>query len=310
MNAPRPPNAPSTPDSLNAPRHLVSTDWLAEHLNDPRVIVADVRWYMKDKRGIDAYNAGHIPGAWFVDLDRDLSSPPGPTQPGRHPLPSAEHFASVLERIGVAKDSIVVAYDDAGGSIAARLWWMLRYFGPGNGRLLDGGLQAWVNAGHALSTAPPAPKPRTTPLTLEARPAMVVDKTRVRALMEAKSARLLDARAPERFEGKVEPIDKRPGHIPGATNAPFAANLVAPGGTFRSADDLAKHYDALGARGETPVIAYCGSGVTACHDLFALAMTGREDALLYVGSWSDWAADPSLPAALGPAPIDATSGKD
>ena len=280
---------------------LVSVEELASRIHDPRTVVLDVRWYLKDKRGIDEYRAGHLPSAHFLDLDRDLSSAPGPGKPGRHPLPSANAFAAVLARIGVRADSFVVAYDDGGGAQAARLWWLLRYFGHDVGHVLDGGIQAWTASGHPLETEIATPRP-AAPLPLVANPAMVVDQARVRALSERGEGLLLDARAAERYEGKVEPIDARPGHIPGAKNAPFAANLKAPGGTFRSREELARHYAALGVGEKTPIVAYCGSGVTACHDLLALAVTGREDALLYEGSWSDWAADRELIAATGPKP--------
>lgn len=278
---------------------LVSVPWLAAHLDDPGVVIADVRWYLQGPRGADAYAAGHLPGAAFVDLDAELSSPPGPGRPGRHPLPTAEQVSALLSRLGAGRDTLVVAYDDAGGGIAARLWWLLRWIGHGGGRVLDGGLQAWTAAGHPLETAvrPRRPAP---PLALSPRPELVVDRARVAALAGKPGAVVLDARAAERFEGKLEPVDARPGHVPGARSAPFVENLVAPGGAFRSPAELARRYGALGATSAETVVAYCGSGVTACHDLLALALAGREDALLYEGSWSDWAKDPSLPAALGP----------
>jgi thiosulfate/3-mercaptopyruvate sulfurtransferase len=277
---------------------LVTADWLAARLGDPRTIVADVRWYLQGKRGIDEYRAGHLPGAHFVDVDRDLSSPPGPGRPGRHPLPSADHFRDVLARIGVRADSVVVAYDDVGGAQAARLWWLLKYFGHDIGRVLDGGIQAWSDSGGSLDSATPAPAD-APPLQLIAHPQMIVDKTRVRFMVERKQGVLLDARAPERFEGKVEPVDARPGHIPGAKSAPFVANLTRPGGPFRPREELRRQYATLGAGSGGEVIAYCGSGVTACHDLLALTIAGFDGALLYEGSWGDWAGDPALPAALG-----------
>ena len=277
---------------------LVAPAWLEARLGDPSVVVADVRWYLKDKRGIDAYIAGHIPSACFLDVDRDLSSLPGLGRPGRHLLPSADHFADVLARAGVRPGDIVVAYDDSGGSTAARLWWLLRYFGLDAGRVLDGGIQAWLAGGRPLETTAPA-RPPAPRMTLAPRVEMVVGKTRVRDLVESGTGLLLDARASERYEGKVEPVDARPGHIPGAKSAPFASNLAAPGGAFRSKGELEQHYAALGALAAQPLVAYCGSGVTACHDLLALSLAGRDDALLYEGSWGEWAGDPSLTAALG-----------
>lgn len=276
---------------------LVSATSLRSHIDDARVVVADVRWYLKGPRGIDAYEAGHIPSAFFVDVDNDLASAPWSSGPGRHPLPSPDHFADVLARMGVGPEDIVIAYDDTGGTTAARLWWLLEYFGHGGGRVLDGGIQAWIAEGFPLDTAPPTRLPRAR-AALEPRPSMVVDKLRVREMSERRHGVLLDARAPERFEGRSEPVDARPGHIPGAKSAPFADNLRNPGGPFRPKSELADHYASLGVTRGEPVVAYCGSGVTACHDVLALAIVDR-DALLYEGSWSDWAADPSLPAALG-----------
>jgi len=281
-----------------APSPLVTPAWLRAKLHDPRVVVADVRWYLKDKRGIDAYDAGHVPGAFFVDVDRDLASAPGPGRPGRHPLPSADAFAGVLARLGVTPGDTVVAYDDTGGTTAARLWWLLRYFGHHVGRVLDGGFQAWVAEGGALDVTAPT-RPPAARLPLAARPEMVVDKVRVREMSDKGLGLLLDARAPERFEGKIEPIDPRPGHVPGARSAPFAANLRAPGGPFRSSDELRLYYASLDVANERPIVAYCGSGVTACHDLLALSIAGRDDALLYEGSWGEWASDPDRPAATG-----------
>jgi thiosulfate/3-mercaptopyruvate sulfurtransferase len=279
---------------------LVSVSWLAAHLDDPGVVVADVRWYLSGKRGADEYARGHLPRASFVDVDAELSSPPGPDRPGRHPLPPAEQVSAVFSRLGAGQDTTVVAYDDAGGGIAARLWWLLRYFGHGGGRVLDGGIQAWVASGRPLVTDVPPPR-SAPPLALAPDPRMVVDKRGVAELARSPSALVLDARAPERFEGKVEPVDARPGHVPGARNAPFVENLVAPEGAFRDRADLARRYGELGAARAETIVAYCGSGITACHDLLALALVGRLDALLYEGSWSDWARDPALPAATGKA---------
>jgi thiosulfate/3-mercaptopyruvate sulfurtransferase len=284
--------------SAGAPSPLVDAAWLAAHLDDPGVRIADVRWYLAGKRGADEYARGHVPGAVFLDLDRELAAPPA-SGPGRHPLPSAADFAAVLARIGVERDTVVVAYDDAGGAVASRLWWLLRWFGHGGGRVLDGGLGAWLDGGRPLSTEVPI---FTRAPLLDLAPgagARAVDKAEVDRLRQLPSVALLDARAAERFEGRSEPVDARPGHIPGARSAPFADNLRGPGGPFRPAAELAQRYGALGALEAPTVVCYCGSGVTACHDLLALAIAGREDALLYEGSWSDWARDPSLPAAVG-----------
>lgn len=279
------------------PSPLVSVEWLVAHAAEPDVRVFDVRWYLGGKRGRDEYEKGHLPGAVFVDLDADLAAPRG-TGPGRHPLPRAEVFAETLARLGIGAQTTVIAYDDAGGAMAARLWWMLRHFGHDVGYVLDGGLPAWLAAGHALETEARVPE-RAEPLVLTPR-ADVVDKATMAGLVQSGGALLLDARATPRFEGKLEPIDARPGHVPGARSAPFVENLVAPDGVFRSADELTQRYRARGALGDGPVVCYCGSGVTACHDVLALSLAGRDDVLLYEGSWSDWAADPELPAELGP----------
>lgn len=277
---------------------LVDAAWLAAHAGDPRVRVADVRWYLGGKRGADEYARGHLPGAVFLDLDRDLAAPPA-RGPGRHPLPAASDFARVLARIGVGPGTLLVAYDDAGGAIAARVWWLLRWFGHGGGRVLDGGIGAWTAAGHPLTGEVPGVAPAPL-LDLAPGGAGVVDKAAVDALRVRPGAAILDARAAERFEGRSEPVDARAGHIPGAISAPFAGNLAAPGGALLPAAALADRYRALGALEAEKVVCYCGSGVTACHDLLALTVAGRDDALLYEGSWSDWASDPSLPAATGP----------
>lgn len=282
----------------SSPSPLVDVAWLASHLEDSTVRVADVRWYLSGKHGPDEYARGHIPGAVYLNLDRDLAAFPA-AGPGRHPLPSATEFARVLSRVGITRETTVIAYDDAGGSIAARLWWLLRYFGHGGGRVLDGGITAWTAHGHALSTDTPVIAPAPL-LELSPGGAAVVDKATVDRLRAEPGTVILDARARPRFEGQSEPIDARPGHIPGARSAPFIENLTSPSGSMQPPDALAERYRALDALSATRVVCYCGSGVTACHDLLALAILGRDDAELYEGSWSDWARDPSLPAATGP----------
>lgn len=279
---------------------LVSADWLAENMARKLVVPVDVRWYLSGKRGVDEYRAGHIPGAFFVDLDKELASDPS-SGPGRHPLPSAEAFRITLLNNGIGPRTLAVAYDDVGGAMAARFWWLMRYFGHPGGRVLDGGIQAWVASGRTLEpseagydTAPPSP--------LKPGGARVVDKTEVARLasLDPSSAVILDARTRERYEGISEPVDARAGHIPGARSAPFVGNLVAPGGKFLPREQLAERYRALGALDAKNVVVYCGSGVTACHDILALSVLGRDDVALYEGSWSDWAKDPTLPAAVGP----------
>lgn len=277
---------------------LVSTEWLAAHLNDTHIRIADVRWYLlKPKQGREEYLRGHIPGAVFFDLDRDLSSPPG-TGPGRHPLPSPDAFADVASRAGIGADIHVIAYDDAGGSTAARLWWLLRYFGHDAVSLLDGGIRLWIAEGRPLQTEIPN-VPRAN-FVARTHPQWVVDQKTVDALRNNPKALLLDTRAPERYEGKVEPIDARPGHIPGAKSAPWAGNLHAPDDArFAEPSVLRELFENLGANRAERIVAYCGSGVNACQNILALELAGFKNALLYEGSWSDWSRNPDLPAALG-----------
>lgn len=279
---------------------LVSVETLVRVYDDPNVRVFDVRHYLQGKRGVDEYLRGHLPGAVFVDLDRDLAADPA-RGPGRHPLPDAESFIATLSRLGIEEDTIVVAYDDAGGAMASRFWWLLRYFGHGGGAVLDGGINAWIERGERLETEVPIVKP-APPLALRPGGAPLVSKADVVRIVSEPSADvlLLDARARERFEGKVEPIDARPGHIPGARSAPFAESLVAPGGVFLPRETLEARFRALGALDAKRVVCYCGSGVTACHDLLALSLLGRDDIELYEGSYSDWARDAALPIATGP----------
>ncbi len=283
--------------------HIVSVAWLQAHRADPELVIADVRYYLQpDRHGRDAYDTGHIPGALFVDLDSELSSPPTEVG-GRHPLPTAEQFAALLCRLGVTRDSVLVAYDDFGGAIAARLWWLLRYFGPeGCGRVLDGGINAWQEAGLPLDKAVPQPE-QAARLELVARPEMVVDASGAERIAKADDGLLLDARSAERFRGEVEPIDPRAGHIPGAVSAPWAGNVDGASRVFLPPAQLRERFGELGALDASiQLAAYCGSGVTACHDLLALTVAGREDGKLYVGSWSDWSGDEDRPAAVGEQP--------
>jgi thiosulfate/3-mercaptopyruvate sulfurtransferase len=272
---------------------LVSTEWLADHLGDSDLRVADVRWYLPaPARGAEEYAAGHIPGAVFFDLDRDLSAPggrPGGTQ-GRHPWPSEEQVARVMGAAGIDAHTRVVAYDDQGGAIAARLWYVLLAHGHERVAVLDGGIGKWAAEGRPLETAVPAVAPRT--FTGRLRPGWVVTKEELRA---PDAQRLVfDARAPERYRGQTESIDPRAGHVPGAVNAPFAANLTSgPQPVLRPPGELRAHYAALGAEAREPIV-YCGSGVTACHDLLALRRAGL-GGRLYAGSWSEWSSNPDLP---------------
>jgi thiosulfate/3-mercaptopyruvate sulfurtransferase len=276
---------------------IVSTDWLADHLRDPDLRVADVRWYLDPaRRGRDAYAAGHIPGAVFLDVETDLSAPGGGrgSAHGRHPWPSEAQVSRVMGAAGIGPGVRVVAYDDQAGAIAARLWYLLRSHGHEDAAVLDGGIVKWIAEGRALETATPAPRPARFEARL--RPGAVVDKQDLATA--ARQMLMLDARAPDRYRGEAEPVDPRAGHIPGAKNAPFSGNLTTgPIPVFLPPAALRKRYAALGAEASPPVV-YCGSGVTACHDLLALASAGLSGSL-YAGSWSEWSADAGLPVATG-----------
>ncbi len=280
------------------PGPLVSASWLASALADPAagaLVVADVRWYLDAPgRGAVAFAQGHLPGAVFVDLDAALAGPAGPGT-GRHPLPSPAAFAAAMGRLGIGDDTPVVAYDDCGGGTAARLWWLLDSLGH-PAAVLDGGIDAW-DGGLVADVATPRPA------TFTARPwptDRFVDADETARRLQDPSSVVLDARAPGRFTGD-EPLagaDPRPGHMPGARNAPWAGNLVE--GHLAPADVLADRYAALGATDADTVVVSCGSGVTACHDLLALRLAGVPDIRLFPGSWSAWAADPDRPVATGP----------
>jgi thiosulfate/3-mercaptopyruvate sulfurtransferase len=274
----------------------VSVDWLNDNLDDASLRVADVRWSLAGPSGIDRYGDGHAPGAVFLDADAELSAPG--EGPGRHPVPSAAKLAAVLGAAGIGDDHVVVAYDDAGGSIAARLWWLYRHHGrDGQCAVLDGGIAAWTDAGLPLTTeATLHPAATWTP----GAPRDDVVGTQHVAGMLGTDALLLDARAGERYRGETEPIDPRAGHIPGAKSAPWSENL-GPDGRFLPPLALRERYAALGAT-ERPPIAYCGSSLTATHDLLALELAGIPGGRLYEGSWSHWSSDPDRPAATGATP--------
>jgi thiosulfate/3-mercaptopyruvate sulfurtransferase len=276
---------------------LISIDELATRIGDPNLRVADTRWYLnRPGAGRAAYDSGHIPGAMFIDLDADLADHDGYGAPGRHPLPSPEVFRRRMAELGIGSNSHVVAYDDLGGAMAARLWWMLDNLGHRGGvAVLDGGIQAWIAAGKQLSTD----EPHYPPAHLE----LATDWTKVISREELADrlgeVRLLDARAPERYRGEVEPIDPVAGHIPTAVNAPTTGNVDAAG-RFRSSAALRDRYLDL-TSGEQPVVVACGSGTTACHNSLAMRLAGMPDPILYVGSFSDWSRS-GMPVATGPEP--------
>lgn len=265
---------------------VVDLAWLAEH---PDAVLVDVRWYLDGRSGVEAYANGHIPGAAWVDLNTTLAGPPSPER-GRHPLPTPEEFAEGLRHAGIHDHSVVVAYDDAGGAHASRLVWLLHLLGH-DAAVLDGGLHAWtgdleVGAGHHARG------------TFTAKPWIPTDLATIDDACT--NALVIDARAPQRYRGDSEPVDARAGHIPGALNAFFGDNLT-PDGRFRSPEELRERFTALGITDAADVVAYCGSGVTACHNLVAMAHAGLGHGRLYPGSWSQYAAT-ERPAATGPEP--------
>jgi len=268
---------------------IVDAAWLADRLDDPDLVVADVRWYLDGRSGRAEYEAGHIPGAVFVDLDTVLSAPPTP-EGGRHPLPDPESFAAAMGALGIGDDTRVVAYDDTGGVTAGRLWWMLDALGR-KAAVLDGGIAAWEGE---PSTAPVVPNPAA--FTATPWPAdRVISADELEDALGGDTV-VLDARGAERF-ARGGAVDPRPGHVPGARSAPAIDNLV--GGRLRPPEALAGRYRSVGAD-EQPVVAYCGSGVSACLDLLALRRAGLPDGRLFVGSWSAWGADERRPAETGP----------
>ncbi len=264
---------------------LISHEELASELDRVRVI--DMRWSLADPTaGRDAYEAGHIPGAVFVDMDADVT---GPNEgKGRHPLPSREQFEAAMRRAGLNRGDKVVVYDDGGGSSAGRLWWLLKAYGHGNVRVLDGGIGAWRgDVEHGTQV------PETG--NWEARD---IDASVFVRIDDVPNARvLLDARAPERFRGDTEPVDPIPGHIPGAKNAPWMSNLGADG-RFLDAQTLRAKYEALGVERGNAVV-YCGSGVNACHDIIAIELAGLGPAKLYAGSYSEWSRTDGKPIETG-----------
>jgi thiosulfate/3-mercaptopyruvate sulfurtransferase len=267
----------------------------------PHAVLADVRWYLDGRDGRAAFERAHLPAAVWVDLDRQLAGHGVPATEGRHPFPTADEFAASMSELGIGDDSVVVAYDDTGGLTAGRLVVMLRMLGR-DAAVLDGGLHAWIAAGGAVETGPgTAPVPAAfTPAEWPAERLASADETAAHA---AAGGPVLDARAHERFTGEQAVIDPRPGHVPGARNAPWSAVLDGEG-RVRSPEELRAHYAALGvdasdADAGAPSIAYCGSGVSACMNIVAMEHAGLTPPRLYVASWSGWSADPAHPAEQG-----------
>jgi thiosulfate/3-mercaptopyruvate sulfurtransferase len=273
----------------------------AEHLHaqlesEQRPVVLDVRWVLGDPNGYEHFLARRVPGSVYVSLNDELAAPATP-ESGRHPLPDLADLQAAARRWGLSNDDSVVVLDDNGGLAAARAWWLLRWAGLADVRLLDGALRAWTDAGFALEgaeTEPTVPAPGDVELSAGHLPALSIDE----AAAFPGHGVLLDARAGERYRGETEPVDPRAGHIPGAVSAPTSENLT-PDGRFRPVADLTARFAALGATPGRPVAAYCGSGITAAHEVLALTVAGVP-AALYAGSWSDWITDPARPVATGP----------
>lgn len=272
---------------------LVSCEELAQHLNDPEWRIVDCRHLLSDVGyGEKAYAEGHLPGAVFMHLDRDLSGPMNGCN-GRHPLPDPKLLAAKLGAVGIDRKTQVVAYDDDGGMYAVRLWWLLRWMGHDSVAVLDGSIRQWTNQGRPLSAE--VPKYESAVFEVELRD-WVVTSGQVEANLDRNDLALIDARAPDRFRGENETMDPVGGHIPGARNRFFRDNLDA--GSFRPAAELRQEYLSVLAGVEpSQVVLYCGSGVTACHDLLAMEVAGLSGAKLYAGSWSEWCADSSRPIA-------------
>lgn len=274
---------------------LVTVAELGQALDCENVVLFDCRFQlMRPAAGREAYLAGHLPNAFYLDLEQDLSGRKG-DHGGRHPLPDAIELASKFGAAGVQADTLVVVYD-AGEGMAPRAWWLLRYLGHANVAVLDGGLPAWVAAGHHLSTDIPMPRPAT--FVAHVQTDWVVDVHAVKSrLGDPDAGILLDARAPERYRGEVEPIDPVAGHIPGAVNLPWTDNL-SDDGRWKDPETLRQQFASIvnssGQIDDVSWVVYCGSGVTACANLFALHLAGMDETRLYAGSWSDWCSYPAI----------------
>ncbi|MGI9666862.1 MAG: sulfurtransferase [Acidimicrobiia bacterium] len=273
--------------------HLIDAASLRTEIDRPGTIVIDCRWYLGEPdRGLLAYNEGHLPGARYVSLDGQLSGRAGA---GRHPLPSPEAFAAAMSALGISNDSRVVVYDDRGGAVAARLWWMLTAQGSTKTSVLDGGIQAWISQGGGLESNTPAPSHGRF---------AAGDWTGVVAI-DAVSQRqpdvaVIDARSAERYRGDAEPVDQKAGHIPGAVSMPLSDNLTEDL-YFHEQAVLRHRFTSAGIKAGDTTISQCGSGVTACHNILAMELAGLGRPDLYVGSWSDWSSS-DHPVATGDQP--------
>jgi thiosulfate/3-mercaptopyruvate sulfurtransferase len=279
---------------------LLSTKRLNELMQTGRCTVVDCRFDFSDSgKGKADWLAGHIPGAFYAHLDNDLAGPVE-TQTGRHPLPEPSEFARFLASTGWSKGKLLVAYDEGSNAISARLWWLMRYFGQPSA-LLDGGLDAWVEAGLPLAACATRSEP-SQPELLEANENMIVSSADIHRSLDSGALPILDARARERYSGQVEFLDTRAGHIPGALNRPFTDNLDSSG-RFREPGWLKAQFESTpGLASPDDVVHSCGSGITACHNLFAMELAGLGLTRLYPGSWSEWIRDPARPVATGKNP--------
>lgn len=277
---------------------LMSTGLLAEHIGDPDWVICDCRFTLAaPEAGRAAYDASHIPGAVYFHLDHDLSGPVTPTS-GRHPLPSAEQLARLLGQAGITTGVQIVAYDDANGAIAARLWWLARWLGHHQTAVLDGGWQAWIAEQRDITAGSVRPAPQHfMPQRDDTRWAGSEEILEIAT--GQRHGRVVDARAADRFRGENENLDPVAGHIPGAVNLPFAGNVDSEGRFISPAALRSRFEPALGGMSPEQVICMCGSGVTACHDLLAMEVAGLRGARLYPGSWSEWIRDPQRPVASG-----------
>jgi thiosulfate/3-mercaptopyruvate sulfurtransferase len=271
---------------------IISAEIVSQWLNDPELVIVDARFALGGANadaGEQAWKAGHLPHARYVHLDRDLSDKQKPAQFGRHPLPDAKHFCDVLMRCGISKKSQVLIYDANDGAMAAaRCWYLLRLLGHQKVAVLDGGIARWLELGLPVSDEVSSIKPSTYHAEFDA--AQIVDSETVKNNINSKQFVLVDARAAERYRGEVEPLDKKAGHIPGALNRPYALNVE--NGRFRSPELLKQEFlELLGKHSASETILYCGSGVTACHNLLAMEVAGLSGAKIYSPSWSGWISD-------------------
>ncbi|MEO8501339.1 MAG: sulfurtransferase [Vicinamibacteria bacterium] len=281
---------------------LISTSELAGRLGDPKLRILDARWYLDpSKKGLEAYRAGHIRGAFFADIENDFSGPLGKRGGplGRHPFPSSTQVQNVIRLYGITPGVTVVTYDDAAGSIASRVWFVLKANGFDDCAVLDGGITKWIAEGREVTDRPPSISTMTD-FVVTPRPELVVSKAEL--LAQKGASLVLDSRIPERYRGDTEPIDPRAGHIPGARNAPYAQSLTpGPHPVFKPAAELRALFESVGVSKDAEPIVYCGSGINATHSLLALEIAGFKGRL-YAGSWSEWSSDASLPIATGEEP--------